>query len=122
MQIIFGDHVEKVRDRFTVLELDTIRFEGSTNTMKVWCALENIPLQDIPLIETLSKIHHDLMDQYRQRNWNFCQRALEQLRGRWGGEVDSFYDDLAKRVEGYLQEAPPPDWNGEVVKSIVGQD
>ena len=119
-QIIFGDHVEKVKDRFTVLELDTFKIEGSDFRFKTWCLVESIPLTEMPLLESLKKIHQDLIDQYRQQNWGFCKNALEQLQGRFGGELDTFYSDLESRIDEYIGNPPDSTWTGELIKSLQG--
>lgn len=118
MNIIFGDHVEKVRDRFTVLELDSFIIDNNNTVVTAWCVLESIPVTEMPLVAPLVKMHQDLIAQYRAQNWSFCKRALEQLRGRWNGEVDSFYGDLESRVDQYIQNPPDPEWTGHRVKTL----
>ena len=121
MQIIFGDHVEKVRDRFTVLELDTFVLEGTWRKLKTWCVVETVPVTEMPLLESLIKIHQDLIEQYRKRNWKFCKDALEQLQGRFGGELDTFYSSLESRIDEYSNNPPDETWTGDLIKSISGQ-
>lgn len=111
MNIIFGDSVQELRDKHVVLELDTFRdSQGGRRT--AYCLIENIPLQDFPVLESFVKVHHDLMQAYRKQNWEYCQHAIQGLMGRWNGELDSFYQDLLTRVNDYVQQAPEPDWDG----------
>lgn len=121
MKIIFDDHVDKLRDRFTLLELDTFAISDTGSTVTAWCVLDEIPLTELPLISDLSKIHQDLMQQYRAQNWDFCKKAIEKLSGRWNGEMDSFYSDLLNRINGYIQSPPESNWNGFLVKTVNQQ-
>ena len=79
MHIIFDDHVDKVKDRFTVLELDTFRVPEQDRTVKTWCVVETVPFTEIPIIDQLSQLHDNLMRQYRDQwcghHWN--QRLVE---------------------------------------------
>lgn len=106
MQIIFGDSVNLVRERFTVLELDTFQVANTDQTITAWCVVEKIPLEEITITQHLVKLHEDMMGQFKQQQWEFCLQALDQLKGRWSGEADTFYHDLEARVK-YLQQNPP---------------
>lgn len=106
MQIIFGDHVHLVKERFTVLELDTFQPTNGADAVTAWCVLENMPVEEIEITSHLVKLHQDLIEQFGKQNWNFCLAAIAKLRTRWGGEVDSFYNDLETRIQ-QLQHNPP---------------
>lgn len=115
MHIIFGDSLAGIEDKFTVLELDTFVVEGKTQT--AWCVVENIPLGDFPVLDAYRKVHSDLLQAYRDRNWEYCESAIKGLRGKWNGELDTFYDNLQDRVIDYRQNPPPPDWTGYLIRS-----
>jgi len=98
MNIIFGDNIAALEDKYTVLELDTFRIgsDGPVNT--AYCVLELIPLEEMALAESMVDLHHNLMQEYKKRNWNYCEQAMEQLMGKWNGELDTFYQELEKRI------------------------
>jgi hypothetical protein len=100
-----------VPDSYTVLELDTFQ-TASGKTETAYCVIENIPLQDFPVLDAYIKVHHDLMAAFRDRNWEYCESAIAGLMGRWNGELDSFYQDLADRVNVLREQQLDPDWNG----------
>jgi hypothetical protein len=98
-----------------VLDLDTFSLpDGTVHT--ACCILENIPINELSITENLKELHASLILNYGQRNWNFCTQAIEQLMGKWGGEVDSFYTELSTRVAQYTKEEPPQGWNGIILK------
>lgn len=120
MNIIFGDseEIQHLRERFVVLELDTFRTpQGQHHT--VYGLVENIPLEDFPVLEAYVRVHHDLMQAYRDRNWDYCRSALDGLYGKWNGELDSFYQDLAQRVEHYQQQTLDDNWDGSRITSFL---
>lgn len=118
MNIIFGDAVKELPDSYTVLELDTIRLQPVDKVFTSYCAVEQIPIAEFALLDTNKKIHSELMEQYRKRNWNYCQQAILNLKGLWNREVDSFYDDIQTRVAEFQINPPPEEWDGILVRKI----
>ena len=116
MNIIFGDAIEQVANTHTVLELDTFKLLPSEKLVKSYCVIDNLPLAEFPQLEANKKIHHQLMEQYRQKNWEFCRSAVHSLMGCWNGEMDTFYQHLADRIDEYAANSPDADWIGVIVK------
>jgi hypothetical protein len=122
MKVIFGKQVaESLADRMTILELDTFFQLGMVDPITAYAVLENtsVPFPEIPVVEKQRELHNTMMLEYRQRNWNYCEQALEHLVGKWGGELDSFYEELSERIS-QLQEANlPDDWTGIVINTTA---
>ena len=98
MNIIFKTNIEAVDQKYTVLDLDTFSLpDGSQHT--ACCVIENIPIDELPATDRLKELHANLIANYGQRNWNYCEQAIEQLQGRWGGDMDSFYTELKMRID-----------------------
>lgn len=122
MYIIFGNEsAQDVEEKYIVLELDTMRLAGNSEAVTAYCVLErdNIPLTEISQIPNYVNLHTKLMENYRKRNWDFCEQALEHLRSRWRGEVDSFYIEIGKRIAKYKEQDPGPEWDGIYEKTFV---
>jgi hypothetical protein len=80
--------------------------------------VEKVPLTDFPMMESYIKVHADMMQAYRDQNWDYCRHAIKGLTGRWNGELDSFYSNLLQRVEQY-QASPPGDyWTGYIDRTV----
>jgi hypothetical protein len=119
MHIIFGqDQADIVRENHTVLELDTFRFLPQDVVQTAYTVVENIPIEDLPKLSFQKELHHNLMENYRKGDWNFCEQAIEQLIGAFGGEVDTFYADLQTRINNYKENDPGEYWN-PVIDRIV---
>jgi len=116
MNIIFGDDIKNLPDNYTILELDSFRFTGSNEITKAYCVVENISLGEFPTLDEYRASHNELLNQYRLRNWEYCQCAIKALMGRWGGELDSFYENLLDRVNAYEANPPPENWDGTIVR------
>jgi len=116
MNIIFGDALESIPNNYTVLELDTFVLlpDGAARTS--YCVIEKVPLTDFPVMEAFIKVHTDMMQAYRDQNWDYCLHAISGLIGRWNGELDSFYTNLLQRVENYQANPPGSDYTGFVDK------
>jgi len=117
MNIIFGrEQAASLSERYTVLELDTIQV-GTNSELTAFCVVETIPIADMPKLESMKNLHANLLVEYRRRNWNFCEQALEHLTGYWGGELNSFYDSIKSRINEYVVNEPSDAWTGVVEKS-----
>jgi hypothetical protein len=119
MHIIFGEEqVTALRDKYTILELDTIRFGQGGPEVPAFAVIENIGIQDLPLVESHCNMHNNLLLEYRKRNWNYCEQAIEQLVNTWGGELDSFYEELLSRVTKYKENDPGENWDWVIEKRM----
>lgn len=116
MNIILGESsLQQLSDKYITLELDTITI-GNSTPVKAFCVVETIPIPEFPKTEHLIKMHSGLMEEYRNRNWGFCEQAIEHLYGAWNGELDSFYNDLSQRITTYKENPPDEAWTGIIAK------
>lgn len=100
MQLIFGrENAEKLRDRYTVLELETIEKDGVS--LEVFCLIpgEKIGIPDLPQLENWKQLHTDFLHGYHTQQYEYCRQCIEHLMGKFGGEVDSFYQEILKRID-----------------------
>lgn len=101
MDIIFGrENAEKLREKYTVLDLETITAEDGTS-MEVFCLIpaEKLSLSDLPNLEQWTKLHQDFLEGYKTKQYNYCKDAISHLTGKFGGEVDSFYEEILRRID-----------------------
>lgn len=118
MNILLGEeNIKDIDDRYLVLELDTFIFQGSDKPVKAYCLLEQLTLDEMFKIVEYQDLHTNLISNYQKKNWNYCEQAIEHLKGRWRGELDTFYDSLLERVENYKSNPPDEDWTGILDRS-----
>ena len=119
MNIIFGrDKVAALSERYTVLELDTIRLMPANETITAFCVIETIPILEMPNVESMKNLHEHLLIEYRKRDWNYCNQALDYLTGFWNHEVDTFYNALRDRITEYMENDPGDDWDGILIRQL----
>jgi len=119
MNIIFGtEQAKKLREKFTVLELDTFSFGINGPEITAYCVVEGIPLDKLPLIESWQQLHQALMQNYQQRNWHYCNTLIDQLTGAWNLEMDSFYNEIGNRITRLIDENPGEEWTPIIERPI----
>ncbi len=118
MNIIFDSpQVDTLKQRHVLLELDTFVIGTNTNPIKSWCVVEQIPINEINTADHYQKLHASLMEHYHKKNWSVCKDAIVLLKGRWGGELDSFYSNLLDRINQLSTQDLDDSWSGVIVKS-----
>ena len=101
MQLIFGrENAEKLREKYTVLDLETLPTEDA-RTLEVYCLIpaEKMPISELPDLETYITLHNEFLRGYQEQQFNYCRQSAEYLIGKFGGEVDSFYEEIIKRID-----------------------
>jgi hypothetical protein len=117
MHIIFGkDEALQLENKYTVLELDLIQFGQDGPVAPAYCVVENISILDLPRVESMRALHENLIANYRVRDWKYCLDAMEHLQGFWGGELDSFYQNLRDRIQPFLDNPPSESWSPVIQK------
>lgn len=110
MDIIFSrDVADSLKDRFTVLELET--FDVNGQMLETFCVVpaDKIPIVEMPTLEKAVNMHEHLAKSIKQENWHFCVEAIPHLMGKFGGELDSFYEIILEKATVNLANNPPPD-------------
>lgn len=101
MNIIIGiEAADEAREKYTVLPLEDIKFKSHPDLPPVtaYCLIENVPLDEIPKLQEQIDLHTKFYENYQKPDFNFCEQALEHLKGKWQGEIDSYYEIMEKRI------------------------
>ena len=100
MDIIFGrENAEKLREKYTVLDLETVEKDG--HSIEVFCLIggDKISIGDLPQFEQWITLHNDFLHGYQTQQYDYCRQCIDHLTGKFGGEVDTFYEEILKRIE-----------------------
>jgi len=101
MHIIFGDEVaNNMKSKYTILPLDDMKI-GDSPVVTAYCVIEDIPVTEIAELDRVTNLHTKLIENYKKPDFNFCEQALEHLKGKWGKQLDSFYDVMSDRIVKY---------------------
>lgn len=101
MNIILGrDRAQELREKFTVLELET--FEH-TDGMQIpaYCVItgDKIPLSAMMTLEQDTRKHEKMIQLFKAGELDQCRPLLKELRGKFGGDLDTFYDHITSLIE-----------------------
>jgi hypothetical protein len=98
MNIILGDeNLKQIQENYIVLELETFSV-GDDKTITAYCVLENTPLVDLNDLDRLKDLHKAFIAAYTGNNTTLCKFLGEELKGKFGGEMDTFYDEILARI------------------------
>lgn len=104
MDIIFGrENATKLREKYTVLDLEKLVVndeQGQQIELEVFCLIpaDKISIGDLPQLENWVKLHQDFLHGYETEQYNYCRQCIEHLMGKFGGEVDTFYEEILNRI------------------------
>jgi hypothetical protein len=102
MQIIFDEKlVPTLRQRYVVLELDTVMQPEMTEPITLYALIENIGLDLLPKLIGLMQQHEIMVRHYKKSEWEEAIVHATALKGSWNGEVDEFYDMLIETCKEY---------------------
>ena len=102
MFIVHGtENADKLRDKYTVLELDTVPSKDGSEPITLYTVLDTgkLSLESMTTLEQYTSLHAKLIDNLHKGDINFCKSAISNLKGQFGGEVDSFYDHIIARFD-----------------------
>ena len=98
MQIIWNQAAaESLRTNQTVLELET--FPVGDQTITAYCVVpaERV-FPDITRLDNIKELHQAFISALNEKNYQLCQDIAPELIGRFGGELDSFYEEILKKI------------------------
>jgi hypothetical protein len=99
MHIVFGKETAKeLREKYTVLELEEI--ETAKGTLEPYCV---IPVEKMAMalssMQNAISLHEKFVQAIKDHDTKMCIDLHEHLIGKFGGELDSFYDTVAHRCK-----------------------
>ena len=99
MQIVFGKNtVEQLREKYTVLELEEI--DTPNGKLEPYCV---IPVENIALslgqIGPDIELHEKFVQAIKDNDVKLCIDLYEYLVGKFGGELDTFYEIVVERCK-----------------------
>ena len=116
MNIIFGDSAaQQAQEKYIVLELDTFQVDQQLTT--TYALVERVTLMEMLSLDTFKELHSNLLKEYRKRNWKYCEDAVDHLRGKWNGEIDTFYTILIERIQDLKTQTLDDAWTGVILRS-----
>lgn len=97
MQIIFDKElIPSLKERYIVLELDTVFHKGMSEPITLYCIVEYPALEDFQDLNEIIETHARAVKYYKLGDWEKAITETEFLLGHWNKSLDDFYDHLIK--------------------------
>jgi len=100
MKIVFDNCVDfdAIKETYLILQLETFNFEGNFRT--AFCLVEpsSIPAEEMPDLTRLTELHVAVVEAWNKQDYPTVLFTLPHLTGKFGGELDSFYEILQERI------------------------
>jgi len=111
VKIVIGSlTAEQIRDEYYVLELDCIAVKGKTQGVHIYTVLGHN--KDVQVESRDRQMHEAMLQLYRQQKFDTAIKFCQDLKGRFGGEMDHYYDAWIERCEEMKHAELPSDWDG----------
>ena len=98
MDIIFSRQVaEELAEKYTVLELEP--HSVGEDILETFCVVpsDKIPIAEVVMLDHWKKLHGEFVQANKDKNGKLCKDLLEHLIGKWGGELDEYYQIVCSR-------------------------
>lgn len=98
MYIIVGDEAaSQLSTNYTVLPLE--KFESNVGLVTAYCVVDaqDVPLGELPLLEVYKTYHNQFIQAMADNNKEDMEKLAGELMGKFGGQVDTFYEEILKR-------------------------
>ena len=99
MQIVFGEKTaQELKEKYTVLELETI--VTPAGVLQPYCVvgMEHVALQ-MQTLEHDIKLHEQFVAAIKENNVTLVNDLAPHLIGKFGGELDTFYQIVTERCK-----------------------
>ena len=91
MNIIFDKNAAaELKDKYTVLELDTVMQPGLPNPVVLHAVIEP-NLNEIVSINFYKESHANFIAAYKSGDWDNAIEMAKVMIGQWQGDLDQFY-------------------------------
>jgi len=102
MHIVYGkEQADTLRDRYTVLELDTVDVQEVNKKLTLYAIVDpaKVGLEGLTKLDMWVDLHGNLIKNLKLKNHKFVKDAIEHLKGQFGGELDTFYQHVEDRLK-----------------------
>ena len=111
VKIVLGTKTAQlVKDEYFVLELDCIAVKGKTQGVTIYTVLGRI--DEVQASKGDVQMHEAMLTLYRQQKFDQAIKFCQDLKGRFDGEMDHYYDAWQQRCEEMKHVGLPKDWDG----------
>ena len=108
--VVGAKTAEYVRDEYLVLELDCIAVKGKKQGVRIYTVLGHT--DELKISKADVQMHDAMLELYRQQKFDTAIKFCDDLRGRFGGAMDQYYEMWMDRCAEMKSAGLPIDWDG----------
>jgi adenylate cyclase len=109
--VIGEDTVARIADKFAFLELDFLAVKGRATPTYLYALMGHAHVRETQAFQALEATLKRLFKSFRSRDWTEARAAISEGRSLPGAPCEIF-DTYEERIQHYLFEPPPPNWDG----------
>lgn len=106
---------ERLGNEYFTVELDCIAVKGKKTGVTIFTVFFNPNAGAMPEWVMAREQHNEMLAAYRQQNWDRAVELVNELRGKFDGNMDHYYEIWLERIEDMRNANLPKDWNGTYV-------
>jgi adenylate cyclase len=111
VKIVLGSKTAQlVKDEYFVLELDCIAVKGKKEGVTIYTVLGRN--EEVSATKADRQMHEAMLALYRQQRFDQAIKFCQDLKGRFAGEMDHYYNAWIERCKEMKHVGLPPDWDG----------
>ena len=97
MNIIWEQPTDEMFNKYIILELEPNTIDGAI--LDTWCVVEadKISMVELTMIDHWKKLHNEFVQANKDGDAKLCIDLMEHLLGKFGGELDTFYQEVCNR-------------------------
>jgi hypothetical protein len=100
MHIVWNQEVvDRLKEKHVLLPLETFKLEDRDITCYCLVPTEKIGIEGWSNLDRYKELHEHFVQAYYNKEYDFCRGVALLLKGQFGGELDSFYDEILSRLE-----------------------
>jgi len=111
--LVIGPVTEsRLEDTAFSLPLDCIAVKGKKEGVDIFTAFHNPPENQRAQWAADKERHIEMIEYYRNQQWNKALKAVENLKGKFDGQMDHYYELWAERIHEMASAGLSADWDG----------
>jgi adenylate cyclase len=112
--IIGAETYRRTEDRFFYLFLDNLQPKGKSTPDFIYTALR-VKCANAVDYDDARELHNDMHKEYKAQRFDVAIRCCKELKGKFDGQMDKYYDIWIERCELMKTQKLPKNWNGAFV-------
>jgi hypothetical protein len=79
-----------------------------SDPITIYALIERVSIEDMTNLEIQQELHASMINLYKSGEWQLIPMLIDQLRGKWQEELDTFYDEVLS----FIDKTDPKEWDG----------